>query len=265
MTSDARVSFGDGGAVDVIARKLGQTLQAIGPLMFRHYRDALGRTFGRHRREWLNRTLARFRRGGLRAGPIGQSSRPSSAAEARRRFFYEIEPQAKVLPAGADASASLAALRGEAYSGSPVAEGLEVGGTFRARGGGWLALPIGVSLDRLGRPIPRWATPEAFRRNSPRGELIALALERGRPPKLYQVVKGRTKRAQSTAGALSLTSDRPRGRGLARALLPAYQLVRQVRRKPLLRFYATWDELQQDRDAVWTAALDRIVREAESG
>jgi hypothetical protein len=264
MTENARVDLAGAGSVEVLAQQVGRTVQAIGPLMFKHYRDAVGRVFGRHRREWLARTLARFRSRGIRVGPIGSGAQPATGAEAQRRFFYRVDPAAKELPAGADAGAALKALGGEAYSGSPVAEGLEKGGTFRARGGAWMAIPIGVTLDKLGRPIPRWATPQAFARSSPGKQLVALRLGEG-PPKLYQVVSGRTKKAKTVSGALTLVGDRPQGRGLARALLPAYQLVRSITRRPLLRFYATWDELQTDRDSVFAQAQDRLVKELEDG
>lgn len=263
MTSNARVDVGGVGSVEVLAKSVGQTIEAIGPLMFKHYRDAIGRAFGRHRREWLQRTLAKFRTGGMRVGPIGQSSAPANAGEAKRRFFYRVTPAEKVLPPGADARAALEALGGESYSGSPVAAGLEFGGTHRARGEQFLAIPIGVTLDKLGRPKARWATPSAFARTSPGKELLALRLDGSL--KLYQVVSGRTKAAQQTPGAVSRVQDRPRGRGLARALLPAYQLVRSVRRKPLLRFYATWDELQADRDQVFREAHDRLMQELPNG
>lgn len=263
MTENVRVNVPGAGSVEVLARSVGRTIEAVGPLMFRHYRDAVGRVFGRHRREWLTRTLAKFRANGMRAGPIGTSVKPANPGDARRRFFYNVTPAAKTLPPGTDLRVALDSIRGETYSGSEVAEGLEFGGTFRALGGKFLAIPIGVTLDSLGRPKPRWATPAAFARTSPTKKLVALRLDG--TLKLYQVVSGRTKAAQQTPGAVSRLADRPRGRGLARALLPAYQLVRSVTRRKLLRFYATWDELQADRDQVFRQAHDRVLGDLPNG
>lgn len=263
MTENRRVDLGRLGSVEILAKAVGQTIEAIGPLMFKHYRDAVGRIFGRHRREWIQRTLAKFRDKGLRVSPIGSGVKAANRQDAMRRFFYNVEPKAKTLPPGADARAALESLHGEAYAGSKVAEGLEFGGTHRAKSGKMLAIPIGITLDSLGRPKGRWAWPSGYRRANPGKELLALRLD-GRL-KLYQVTSGRTKAAQQTVGALSLRKDRPRGRGMARVLLPAYVLVRSVTRKPVLRFYATWDELQADRDMVFQQAQDALMKELPNG
>jgi len=235
-------------------------------LAFRHIRDAVGGMFGSHRREWLQRTQVEFSaRGGMRAERLNSRQPPAAAGfNSARTFFYKVQPQAKRVAPGVEPR--LQDITAETYTQSRVALGLEVGGTFRAKGSRFLAIPIGVTLDSLGRPKSRWATPGSYRKASANNELVSLKL-RGKYPVLYQVKGGGSRRAASQQGAFSLLSDRPQGRRSTgrRILLPAYQLVPAVTRRAILRYVATWEDLEQDRARRLTQAADNILADIDSG
>lgn len=245
-------------SVDLNTRKLGLLFERVPRLTFFHMRDTLGAIYGSHRREWLQRTQAKFRPRGIKADNLR-----SGNADARPRhggtFVYNVEPAAKAPPAGTDVN--LEQISAESFSTSKIALGLEQGGTHTARRGRLLALPIGVTLDSAGRPKSRWVTPGAYKRSGARNRLVAIKF-RGRAPVLYQVKGGRSKKAAETPGAFGRTV---KGESKPQILLPAYVLVPRVRRRALLRYGATWEELESDRDRRIGVAADKIIGDAERG
>lgn len=253
----------------VKAEEIADLFNRFPAVAFHHYRDTLGSIFGSHRRRWLERTQAKLDQAkGLRAEKPNSRKQFSRSRVGRRTVFYRIYPRQtknkdgsfKRFSSKSGDAPSLSQISGEAFTTSQVALGLEQGGVRKPKKGRALAIPIGVTLDSVGRPKSRWRTPSKYLKASPKNKLLLLALDKGKPPLLYQV-RGSGKKALSTAGAVSQAADKGRIGGRRRVLLPAYRLVPQVRTRPVLRFMATWDELEPDRRRRWGRAMDRIMQE----
>ena len=220
-------------------------------------RDMVGGVFGSHRREWLAAKKVDFReKGGLRAGNLSSRDSVPGGFHGRRTFFYRVFPANKKAPAGR--TPDLSEISGETFTRSEVAEGLEFGGTHRPKGGRFLPIPIGITLDSLGRPKSKWVTPSKYRRASPKNDLVTFRRQPGGPLVLHQR-RRKGKVANNAPGAVS----RVGAQGDARrdVFLPAYVLVPRVTRRARLKFYDTWDGMAADRDRRLSAAADEIVRQ----
>jgi hypothetical protein len=251
------------GEFQVDASRVERTFARYPRLTWFHLRDTIGGIMGSHRREWLQRTRVDFStRNGMRAGNLTSRAAGSAGFARQRTFFYRIEPQSR----RPGPRATLDEIRAETFTESRVALGLEQGGTFRPKRSRWIAIPIGVTLDSLGRPKSRWHTPQSYLRASARNKLISLRLGT-RNPIVYQVKGGGSRAAARQSGAITALRDRPTGnrRRARRILLPAYQLVRSVTRKPLLRYLETWEELASDRDRRFARMFDRIQEDVDRG
>lgn len=217
-----------------------------------HLRDAIGGMAGSHRREWLQRTEVAMNRGGFAATAIKPN--PTVSGFAGRFFYYRVGPGTRPTR---PKEPRLSDITLELYSTSEVALAQEQGATIRPRTGRMLAIPIGVSLRKDGRPIPRWHTPRAYRQSAANNDLVALNLAGN--PKLYQVRRGVA--AARKSGAFSRVGEGAKPARARTVLLPAYQLAKQVQLKPRLRFMATWDALQDDRKVRFARAASRILEE----
>lgn len=233
-------------------RRVQRLFERAPRVTFFHIRDAMGRIFGSHRREWLQRKDVNFRRGGMRADRLRQGA-GVGASQSSATFFYRVMPQQKTVPEGQ--RVDLSDITGESFSESDVALGLETGGTFTAQRSRMIAIPIGVTLDRLGRPKSKWVTPTRFRRSSARNKLV-LIQQRGKAPILFQVKGGGTRSGKRRGGTKSKSK---------RVLLPAYMLVPRIQRRPRLKYLHTWDTMGSGRGRRLREALDRIVRDIERG
>lgn len=259
-------TFGRGTEFRLTVGTLFSLFERTPRLVYRHVRDAVGGAMGAHRRSFLSNTKVEFGdRQGLYARKL--DSRPNTAQATfgeRRAFFYKVFPDRKTIPKGS--AVTLDDIRGEAYTGSKVALGLEVGGVFRGKSGkGLIAIPIGITRDSSGRVKGTWATPKLFRQASANNQLVAIRYRRW--PRLYQVRKGGSRKVAAAPGAFTPISARPQGRqrSASRILIPAYQLVPLVRRRKLLGFLDSWDRLEGDRTRRFRAALDNVVRDIDDG
>lgn len=259
-------AFGKGSEFRITSGTLFSLFERTPRLVYRHVRDAVGGSMGSHRREFLAGTRVEFsERQGMYARNL--DSRPASGGTTfsdRRSFFYKVFPESKTLAKGAQVD--LEDIYGEAYTRSPVAQGLELGGVFRGKSGkGLLAIPIGITRDSLGRVKSRWATPTLYKKASGNNRLVAIRFKRW--PRLYQVKAGGSRKAAAAPGAFTPISARPTGnrRTASRILIPAYQLVPLVRRRKLLGFLDTWDSLESDRTRRFKRALANVVEDIDRG
>lgn len=210
---------------------------------FFHVRDAVGGMMGSHRREWLKRTDVDFQRGGMQAAAFGSKSGADAPGyRSDKKFFYIVEPRRKSVPRSQ--TPNLEDISAVAFTRSLPALGLETGGTFRAVGNPFMAIPIGYALNKRGKPKPGFSSPAALKAHPRLVNKDTVVIQKpGRAPVIYlqKPLKRRTR------------------------LLPLFVLVRSVNRKARLRFMATWRELVRDRERRLARAADRIVTELEQG
>lgn len=226
---------------------------------FKRTREAFAEILSGHREQWLASKNAEFRGGGLNPTSLRSSDPTASGWFRRRSFFFVVKPSAKAVNGQVP---DLESIQAEAFTESPVAQGLEEGGESRAKGRRFLALPIGVTLDAAGRPKSRWNTPERFKRFA-NNKLVSIRMPGTKSPVLYQVKRGR-RAAEQTGAVMQIGEGRKKKRD-RRILLPAYVLVPQVRRQRRLRFLETWDRLDADRGRRLGTGLARVVKELDGG
>ncbi len=151
----------------------------------------------------------------------------------RRGFFYEINPPRDQIPAVPD----LRTLRASVSSFSRAALGLEVGGTSTAKGGGYLALPIGFTKDSLGRTKTKWTTPKKFATaTQTRKDLVSIERPGG-----ARILYWRKRVPKSFSGPVHRGAGR-KSSSPGYILVPVFMLVRSVNRKARLHFFRTWTE-----------------------
>lgn len=220
-------------------------------------RDLVGRFYGLHQREWRRRRQVTFREGGMREQVQGERF-----LRGRRggSFLYKVFPENK-----RPSSPDLRQIRGEAYTESVPALGLETGGAFRARSGGSLAIPIGITKDSLGRTKSAYTA----RRNTKAG-----AFESGvrRFARTHQTVVLPSKNDRNVrviywrrnlARMGGAKQHGPKRKGYE--LVPAFLLVKGVLRRARLRYIQTWHELDAERRARYQEALQSILQEVTGG
>ena len=204
--------------------------------------------------------------GGKRLTAEPLTSEPADDANrklaSQRRIRFRVYPKQAATD---QPQRQLSELRLESYAISDVALGLQEGGTFTSKSGTWLAIPIGIAINKAGRVDSNRYRPSVYGKRLNR-ELQFLRFG-GRSPKLYEVRGGGTKvegtRLASIQGTFSTLHKKRRDR---RILIPAFQLVRSVRRSPAkLPFMQTWDGLAADRDKRFATAVSRIVQDMKTG
>lgn len=252
-TSSATILEGDAARIDINNPRVGDLFAKAPAVMFFHVRDTVGAIMGSHRREFLARTEVKFKGGGMRVGNItgraSLSSGPATSWDVRRSFIYEVSPVDKVPPPGV--TPDLAQIAAASATTSPAALGLEKGGTFPPREGRYQALPIGITLDSLGRVKGKWTSPTRFLQGKQKKELVAVRklAGPGRQPNLVLYWKKKT----------------GRGKGRKEVLLPAFLLVPRVTRKQRLKYLETWKNLEANRGERLRAMLDRAAKEMQNG
>lgn len=230
-------------AVTVVVddREVDQLFLQAPRVTFKWMRDFVGRAFGSFRREWMKKNAERFKiPGGANfdretfiGGPFGLA----------RTFKYRIKPSQGVIPANPD----LSQIEGSFATDSPVAYGLEVGGTYTSRTGRFLALPLKRALDSLGRKKRNYATPKRAQQSG-KSFFVFKAKRTNRLYLAEYVKKGR-------AGA----------RGFSASWKPTWRLVRSVKVPALLRFVQTWAEQEGERARRLQETKDSIRKELTPG
>lgn len=206
-------------------------------------RDQVFRIVAGFRKRWLAAHRVEFQGGPARNFPLlGKvpTSLPGGAkgGAAKRIVFVVVPPKGQQ---GKD----LDSIKAEVFSISKAWLGLEEGGTQRAKGGGKMALPIGVTLDTKGRAKSKWSTPEKFVRANKKGKakvLVAIYNPTRQTTILYW---------QKSVGG---------GKRKHYVYLPAYLLEDKVDQPAILNFYKTWDAEAGNRTKVAKAILDKIAQ-----
>ena len=208
---------------------------------YKWMRDFVGRCFGSFRRDWLRKNAERFRiPGGANFDKEAFFGGPFGLA---RTFKYRIQPSQGSIPANPD----LSKIQGEFSTDSPVAYGLEVGGSYGPRGGRFLALPLKRALDSLGRKKRNYSTPK-------KGQ------EKG---KTFFVFKA--KRTNRLYLAEYVKKGRVGTRNFSASWKPTWRLVSRVNVPALLRFVATWKEQEAERARRLQETKDSIRKELTPG
>lgn len=189
---------------------------------FKWVRDYVGRCFGSFRRDWLKGLAGRLR---LPGGTYDPESFYGGRFGLGRSFRYRVTPTQGYVPA----KPNLAQISGEMSTNSPVAYGLEVGGTYGARSGRFLAIPLRRALDTLGRKKRNYRSPK-IAQAAGKFFFVFKAKRTGRLYLSEYVRKGR--RGSKTESA---------------RWFPTWKLVRQVSVRPLFRLIDTWKAMEPDR------------------
>lgn len=205
-------------------------------------RDQVFRIVAGYRKRFIQRTEVDFKGGPHRNFPLVDkpptdlSSGPKGGNA--KRIWFVVQPGKNV------AVTELEEIEADVFSVSAAWERLEEGGTFRATGGGKLALPIGITLKSDGRVKSQWNTPERFKRANKSGKAKVLVAIQNRKN-----------------GSTILYWQKPVGRGKNRryAYLPAFLLVDKVTQPEVLNFYDTWDSERGRRTKVMEQLLQKMV------
>lgn len=243
----------DSAKIDINNPEVGRLFERAPAKMFFHVRDTVGAIMGSHRREFLARTDVKFKNRGMRVNNVASRATLSSGSatswDVRRSFIYEVSPEGKTVPEGQKPDLSKIAA-GSATT-SPAALGLEKGGTFRPTKGRYQALPIGITLDSLGRVKGKWTSPTRFAQGKTPKEIVALKKKgaAGKQPNFVLWWRKKT----------------GRGKGRKEVLLPAFLLVPRVTRKPRLKYLETWRNLEADRSVRLAAMMDRAEKDMQGG
>lgn len=213
---------------------------------FRWMRDYVGQCMGSFRRDWIAAAKAR----------LGGKER------LLRSFIYTITPGQNEYPAQGNLSAISAAFS----TNSPVALGLETGGTYGPRAGSkYLSIPIpgGPAFNSAGVRKKNYASPRTARASGPGANVYGPTPgELGSNPnaKTFFVFHNRK-------GKMFLAELFARGAGDHKRYWfeLAFRLEPQVTVKPILRFIATWDAMAPDRARRLIETKARITAEINSG
>jgi len=206
---------------------------------FRWMRDYVGQCMGSFRRDWIAAAKAR----------LGGKER------LLRSFTYTITPGQNEYPAQGNLSAITAAFS----TTSPVALGLETGGTYGPRTGKrFLSIPIpgGPALNAAGVRKSNYASPSAARASGGKSTGFGTAAN----AKTFFVFHNKK-------GKMFLAELFSRGTGDRKRwwFELAFRLEPQVTVKPILRFIATWDAMAPDRVRRLIETKAKITGELQSG
>jgi len=208
---------------------------------YKWLRDFLGASFGKHRKVWLQQKAVKFGRGKNKQHGIivPQVNAGGDRAPKHNEVLYIVRPAARTMPTPAAARSAVRQLEASASTGNEVLGIHETGGILRAKGGGWMAIPVRTKV-KGGQ-----ATPERWRAAHPKKTLRMVPSKRADELLLYE---------------WSPRQDVVGRRGQLR-----FVLVRQVKMLPKLRYYATWDALRSDRDAKWAQTAAHLEEDLASG
>ncbi len=223
------------------SKHLVQAFRRAPALVFPLFRDQVFRVVAGFRKRWLAAHSVKFTRGNAFNFPL-LSKVPTSlpkgprGGEAKRIVFV-------VVPGRGETGKDLGSISAAVFSISKAWLGLEEGGTTRAKGGGKLAIPIGITLDARGRVKGRWNSPEKFTRANKKGKAKVLVA-------IFNPTTGNT----------ILYHQKATGAGKAKhyVYLPAYLLEDKVDQPRILHFYKTWDIERGNRAKVAKEMLEKI-------
>lgn len=184
-----------------------------------------------HRLKWLAKKGPRFGRGGrgIKVSRI-ESIKPNSVA--KKEVVYYVPPKAQPRTQ-TEALKMLQQFEARIYTGSLVLaihqQGLDLTTTR------WMAIPI---------KVPRTAsTPKAWRAKYPKRKLREFPSRR-HPGELVLRTRSKPKRA----------GDKP-------VWVTRFRLTKNVKFRPTLQFYETWDQLAPFRDKLWVERVNQIYRD----
>lgn len=217
-------------------------------LIFPLFRDQVFRIVAGFRKRWLTAHRVKFTKSpGSNFPLLGKvpSSLPKGprGGEAKRIVFVVVPPKG-------EKGKALDEIKAAIFSVSEAWLGLEKGGTSRAKGGGKLAIPIGITLDAKGRVKGKWNSPEKFTRANKKGRAKVLVA-------IFNPTRGTTiLYHQKAVGA---------GKKKHYVYLPAYLLEDSVTQPRILHFYKTWDSEKGNRTKVAKEMLEKIQQAFDKG
>lgn len=124
-------------------------------------------------------------------------------------------------------------------------------------------LPVPIKAPGAKRRTSR--SPGAFRRAKPKAVLIVRKSERTGTLLLFERVRKRTANRRRLRRTKSGRVSKSQPRVYVDTLIPRWALLPAVRVGARLKFYQTWDKLQQDRGAIFRKAAERIIRDIAKG
>lgn len=216
-----------------------------------HTRDQLFAIMAGFRKRWIAAKDVNFRDGDKKMSPIRSTLPPDSPSlSALKSIFFVLQPANKRRQSGEN----LQDIRGDFFTRSKAWQGLEFGGQFGpTHGQQFVAIPIGITKDSLGRTKSKWSTPERFKRATKRGGAKSLVSFRLKSGALVLWHKKKASRGSTDAA----------GHARKFVYLPAFQLVKSVKRRARLRFFDTWtgdEQRQQERlDKILTLSIADIL------
>lgn len=225
---------------DHIARAFQESPGKLGPIV----RDQVFRLVAGYRKRWLAAAQVDFTGSAGRNFPL-LGKAPTSIQGGprggdRKKIFFVVTPEK------GEAVKSLEKIGADVFSVSEAWENLEHGGTERAKGGGKLAIPIGITLKSDGKVKSQWDSPERFTRANKRGKskvLVAIKKPGNKSTILYW---------RKSKGA---------GKNKYYVYLPAFMLVQETTQREILNFYETWDSEKSNRQKIAEQLLDRMLKE----
>ena len=238
-TGDVKIGMrGRGFSADIRTGKIRAMFLLAPDIVWFHARDQHLAIMLGFRKRWLANKDVNFRDPDKRMAPIrGDLPEAGANLTSIKSIFFVLRPKNRKREGGQ----TLEDIAGDFFTRSEAWEGLEFGGTFGPkRGQQFVALPIGITKDSLGRTKSKWSTPERFKRTTKRGGAKALVSFRLKSGALILWHKKKAPRGATDS----------QGRARQFIYLPAFQLVSGVKRRARFRFFSTWageDQKQRER------------------
>lgn len=197
----------------------------------------------RHVKDGLQHVLLGFRKDFWRKTQV--HLQPTGKGIQKPRFW----------PIKVEGGMKLQEIRGNILTGSPAAFIHETGGTIRPTGGRkFLAVPIGLALNKAGKRRPHYTTPLNARAKLGRKFVTVRSRTSGNLV-LRQMVKPKGRPKKGSGGMAILGPKMVLGG-------PAWALVREIQIKPRLRFISIWEGSIPDAERRFGKNLDEAVDEA---
>ncbi len=245
--SQFTVTGGDGAfrvTIDTTAAEL--SILAAPMICYFRMRDYFKFMLIRHRAYWLSTKSGGFGRGGGDAGePIGVS-RVQSEREVSKpnEVIYVIKPEAKRASSPREAEILLNRMAATINTGNLVLEVHEEGKDIKTPN--LMAIPVRTGLGKAGRG--QKVTPDNWRKANP-GKVLTLRKGKRGMMFLYEVVPVFSRANKRKGIEKQHIQDRLRMR---------FVLTRKVEMDPTLRFYESWDSLENYRQQQWQAMMGKI-------